>query len=178
MFSAPGAKLCAESALHRYASISEELRGQPRLKVAFHHIGITMDPVSLKGGSRISPTCTLENVPDIDILILRAGLIDIQLASPFWQSLWQHLSLPASFFHELHRPLRGRLCCLCCRHYAQERYHQSCRIRWCASVSRCQLDNEKKWVVDGTSDGRGGAVAGMDMVAHWMKETYGMDLLT
>ncbi|KAM5377902.1 hypothetical protein ACJZ2D_004806 [Fusarium nematophilum] len=38
--------------------------------------------------------------------------------------------------------------------------------------------NETKWVVDGNIWTAGGAVAGMDMFAHWLKENFGLDVLT
>ena len=37
---------------------------------------------------------------------------------------------------------------------------------------------EKKWIIDGNIWTGSGAVAGMDMVAHWIKETFGLDILT
>jgi transcriptional regulator GlxA family with amidase domain len=37
---------------------------------------------------------------------------------------------------------------------------------------------EKQWVVDGNLWTGSGAVAGMDMIAHWIKESFGLDVLT
>jgi transcriptional regulator GlxA family with amidase domain len=37
---------------------------------------------------------------------------------------------------------------------------------------------ERKWVVDGNIWTGAGAVAGMDMLAHWLKEKFGQDVLT
>ncbi|KAH7261622.1 class I glutamine amidotransferase-like protein [Fusarium tricinctum] len=37
---------------------------------------------------------------------------------------------------------------------------------------------ERKWVVDGNIWTGAGAIAGMDMVAHWLKERFGQDILT
>lgn len=36
----------------------------------------------------------------------------------------------------------------------------------------------EQWVVDGNIWTGSGAVAGMDMVSHWIKENYGLDVLT
>ncbi|KAL4945604.1 hypothetical protein BDV06DRAFT_184379 [Aspergillus oleicola] len=36
---------------------------------------------------------------------------------------------------------------------------------------------EKKWIVDGNIWTAGGAVAGMDMVAHWIKQEFGFEVL-
>ncbi|KAF4974863.1 hypothetical protein FDECE_18625 [Fusarium decemcellulare] len=38
--------------------------------------------------------------------------------------------------------------------------------------------NDKKWVVDGNIWTGGGAVAGMDMFSYWLKENFGLDVLT
>lgn len=37
---------------------------------------------------------------------------------------------------------------------------------------------EKQWVVDGNLWTGSGAVAGMDMFAHWIKEKFGSDVMT
>merc|ERR1712000_733308 len=43
---------------------------------------------------------------------------------------------------------------------------------------RVNWTKDKKWVVDGNIWTGSGAVAGMDMFAHWIKENYGLDVLT
>lgn len=37
---------------------------------------------------------------------------------------------------------------------------------------------EEKWVVDGNIWTAAGAARGIDMVAHWVKKTYGEDIFT
>ena len=45
---------------------------------------------------------------------------------------------------------------------------ESPQVRW---------SGEKRWVVDRNIWTSGGAMAGMDMIAHWIKETFALDVL-
>ena len=46
-----------------------------------------------------------------------------------------------------------------------------------AEFPQVKWSREKTWVVDGNIWTSGGAMAGMDMIAHWIKVNLGLDVL-
>ncbi|KAH8890675.1 DJ-1/PfpI family protein [Thozetella sp. PMI_491] len=143
----------------------------------FHHIGITRDPAPLTGGVVIVPTCTLEDAPELDILILGGpSPAHFTLNPKYAEYIRKHVAADKLLFTNCtgayvaaaSGALDGRKATV--NHVEYEwikKRHPA--VNW---------TNDTKWVVDGNIWTASGAIAGMDMVSHWLRETYGMDVLT
>lgn len=146
-------------------------------EITFHHVGVTMDPVRLgTSNMTILPTCTVDDCPDLDILLIpgpflgnfelhpkHAELIRRHAASG--KLLWTTCtgsSLVAST-----GVLDGR------RATVNNIEYDWVSRRW----PKVNWTREKKWVVDGNIWTSSGAVAGTDMVAQWLIENHGLDVL-
>lgn len=159
-----------------YGPVSDELIDQAP-EFVFHHIGVSRDPVLL-GTSQMTliPTTTVADCPELDILIVpgpylgnfdlhpkHADFIRRHVAAG--KLLWTTCtgaSLVAST-----GVLDGKSATVNNIEYTWV------RDRW----PKVNWTRDKKWVVDGCIWTGGGAVAAMDMVAHWLKEEYGLPVL-
>lgn len=142
----------------------------------FHHIGLTRDPVPLLSSSlRISPTTTLAECPELDILLIGGPDQAFKLAPEFAEFIRRHVAAGKLLFTTCTGAsviastgvLDGKNATVnnVEYEYFKKRYPQ---VKW---------TREKKWVVDGNIWTGSGAVASMDMFAHWIKENYGLDVL-
>lgn len=143
----------------------------------FHHVGETLEPVHLLTSSvTLVPTVTVEDAPEFDILIIGGDMPEKTNLPPKLQDLIRrHVSSGRLLFTTCTGAavvaatgaLDGRRATINNLEYnwVKERYPN---VNWTL---------EKKWIIDGNIWTGSGAVAGMDMVAHWIKETYGLDLL-
>ncbi|KAK1985468.1 DJ-1/PfpI family protein [Colletotrichum cereale] len=170
-----GSKLLA-TVLKEYRPMSDELiTAAPEVEV--HHIGVTLDPVELSAGVSIVPTVTFDKAPEIDILILGGpSPAHFTLQPEFADYIRQHVAAgkilftncTGSFVAALTGALDGRKATV--NHaeleWIKKRFP---KVNWTADT---------KWVVDDNIWTAGGAVAGMDMAAHWLKENYGQEVFT
>jgi transcriptional regulator GlxA family with amidase domain len=142
----------------------------------FHHIGITRDPVPLLSSSfKIAPTTTLEECPELDILLIGGPAQDFKLAPEYAEFIRRHVAAgkllfttcTGSFVVASTGVLDGKNATVnnVEYEYFKKRYPQ---VKW---------TREKKWVVEGNIWTGSGAIAGMDMIAHWIKENYGLEVL-
>ncbi|KAH8667913.1 class I glutamine amidotransferase-like protein [Ilyonectria robusta] len=142
----------------------------------FHHIGLTRDPVPLLSSSlRISPTTTLAECPELDYLLIGGPDQEFKLAPEFAEFIRRHVAAGKLLFTTCTGAsviastgvLDGKNATInnVEYEYFKKRYPQ---VKW---------TREKKWVVDGNIWTGSGAVASMDMIAHWIKESYGLDVL-
>lgn len=143
----------------------------------FHHIGETLEPVSLLTSSLILvPTDTLESCPELDYLLIGGPDIkDFKLSPKYADFIRRHVSAGKPVFTTCTGAgvlaqtgvLDGKRATINNLEYdwVARKYPQ---VKW---------TREKKWIVDGNIWTGGGAVAGMDMFAHWFKENWGFDLL-
>ncbi|KAG4255537.1 hypothetical protein BFJ72_g15251 [Fusarium proliferatum] len=169
-----GSKSLVQS-LRKYAPINDNVIDNAP-DFTFHHIGLNLDPVHLTAGIVILPTCTVDNAPELDILILGGpGPAGFKLDPKFTKYIQHHVALGKLLFTNCTGAfvaaeagvLSGRTATV--NHVEYEwvkKRHPS--VNW---------TNNSKWVVDGNIWTASGAVAGMDMVAHWIKENYGMEVL-
>jgi transcriptional regulator GlxA family with amidase domain len=146
-------------------------------EVAFHHIGLTRDPSPLSAGVSIVPTCTVDDAPELDILILGGtDPVNFQPDPKYVELIRRHVAA-------------GKLLFTNCTGAAVAAYagvldgknatiNHSVIKRMEKLYPKVKWTMDTKWVVDGNIWTAGGAVAGMDMVAHWMKQTYGTEVLT
>jgi len=159
-----------------YGPVSDELISQAP-EFVFHHIGVSRDPVLL-GTSQMTiiPTSTVADCPELDILIVPGPYLgNFDLHPQHAEFIRRHVaagkllwttctgaSLVAST-----GVLDGKSATVNNIEYTwvRDRWPQ---VKW---------TREKKWVVDGNIWTGGGAVAAVDMVAHWLKEEYGLPVL-
>ncbi len=144
----------------------------------FHHIGITRDPVDfLTSNITIVPTTTVDDCPELDMLILGGpDPIGFQLHPKFADLVRSHVASGKLLFTNCTGAsvaastgvLDGKNATVNHMEY-QYIKKQYPNVKW---------TNEKKWVVDGNIWTASGAVAGMDMFSHWLKENFGLGVLT
>lgn len=168
-----GSKMVS-NVLKTYCPISDTLTEQAP-EVSFHHIGLTLDPVSQTGGVSIVPTTTLENAPELDILILGGpNPATFELKPEFAEYIRKHVAAgkllftncTGSFVAAAAGVLDGKKATI-----------NNVEIGWVKKrFPQVNWTVETKWVVDGNIWTAAGAVAGMDMTAHWLKESYGYDV--
>ncbi|KAI1123711.1 class I glutamine amidotransferase-like protein [Nemania abortiva] len=147
-------------------------------EITFHHIGLTKEPVALLS-SRITivPTATVDEYPELDVLLLGGpSLEDFQLHPKYAEFIRRHVAAgkllfttcTGAYVAALAGVLDGKNATI--NHvefeWTKKRFPQ---VKW---------TTEKQWVVDGNIWTGSGAVAGMDMFAHWIKDNWGFDVLT
>ena len=143
----------------------------------FHHIGETLDPVHLLTSSvTIVPTTTVDDCPELDCLLVGGpNPATYKLPPKYADFIRRHAAAGKLLFTNCTGAavvaatgvLDGKNATI-----NNQEYHwvkkQFPKVSW---------TKEKKWVVDGNIWTGSGAVAGMDMFSHWLKENYGLDVL-
>ena len=143
----------------------------------FHHIGETREPVTLlSSGFTILPTDTVESCPEVDCLLLGGPVPEgFEYPPSYVEFIKRHVASGKPLFTTCTGA--GALAStglLDGRHatvnnveynYIKKAYP---KVKW---------TREKKWIVDGNIWTGAGAVAGMDMFAHWIKENWGMEVM-
>lgn len=143
----------------------------------FHHIGVTRDPVILASSSiTLVPSTTVDECPELDILLLGGpDPVNFELHPKFADLIRNHVAAGKLLFTTCTGAavaaaagvLDGKRATI--NHavipFVKQKFPN---VNW---------TDEKKWVVDGNFWTAGGAVAGMDMFAHWLKEKFGLDVL-
>lgn len=142
---------------------------------AFHHIGLTLDPVPLTGGLNVTPTTTIEDCPELDILLLGGPLPHVfQLDEKYAEFIRRHVAAgkllwtncTGSFVAAQAGVLDGKTATI-----------NNVEVGWVSQkYPKVNWTLDTKWVVDGNIWTAAGAVKGMDMAAHWLKEKYGDDV--
>ncbi|KAF9872410.1 DJ-1/PfpI family protein [Colletotrichum karsti] len=169
-----GSKALAKG-LSVYAPISAKVTAEAP-EINFHHIGTNLDAVTVIGGLKIAPTVTIDDAPEIDILVVGGpNLVDFTLKPEFAEYIRRHIAAGKLVFTNctgagvvaMTGALDGRNATINNVEYewAKKQYPN---VKW---------TKEKKWVVDGNIWTAAGAVTGMDMVAHWLQQTYGSDVM-
>ncbi|KAL7928302.1 class I glutamine amidotransferase-like protein [Trichoderma chlorosporum] len=163
-------------AITNYRPISEEVISRAP-EFVFHQIGISRDPVLLGSSNLvIMPTTTVDECPELDILLVpgpylgnfelhpkHAELIrkHATAGKPLWSTCTGASVLASTGV------LDGKNATV------NNVEYNWVRKRW----PKVNWTREKKWVIDGNIWTGSGACAGMDMVAHWLRENYGLDVL-
>jgi transcriptional regulator GlxA family with amidase domain len=170
------ASMSALKTVQQYGPIDEKTIARAP-EFAFHHIGVTRDPVLL-GTSQLTiiPTSTVDECPEIDILLVPGPYLgNFELHPKFAELIRKHVST-------------GKLLWTTCtgaslvastgvldgkRATVNNVEYDWVRKRW----PKVNWTREKKWIIDGNIWTGSGAYAGTDMVAYWLKENYGFDVL-
>ncbi|KAH8802468.1 class I glutamine amidotransferase-like protein [Xylogone sp. PMI_703] len=159
-----------------YGPIDEELISRAP-EFDFHQIGVTRDPVLL-GTSQLTiiPTTTVDECPEIDILIIPGPYLgNFKLHPKHAEFIRKHVAAGKMIWTVCTGAgvlastgiLDGR------RATVNNVEYDWVRKRW----PKVNWTLEKKWIIDGNIWTGSGAYAGTDMAAHWLKENYGLDVL-
>ncbi|KAF4344240.1 dj-1 family [Fusarium beomiforme] len=143
----------------------------------FHHIGITREPFLLQTSNiPIVPTTTVDDCPELDILLLGGpDPVNFELHPKYAELIQKHVAA-------------GKLLFTTCTGASVAAAAgvldgKNATVNHCAipavkqKFPNVKWTNEKKWIIDGNIWTAGGAVAGMDMFAYWIKENFGMDIM-
>ena len=163
-----------------YISGIEQASGQTSSSIAekgieieFHHIGETLEPVTLTGNFRSQPTTTIDTCPKLDYLLIGGTSLEYRLSPSFVKFLQKRIkdvkilfaTCTGGFLLAQAGVIDGRHATT--NHEVlpavEKMYPQ---VKWA----------KRQWVVDGNLWTAGGACAGMDMFAHWVITNYGMDV--
>src|ERR1700761_2162365 len=165
------------SALSYFVPIDEKVISAAP-EIVFHHIGQTLEPVHLLSSSvTIVPTTTVDDVPELDALLIGGpNPVGFELPPQYADFIRRHVKAGKLIFTTCTGSavvastgaLDGRTATINNQefHWVKKQFP---KVNW---------TKDKKWVVDGNIWTGSGAVAGMDMVAHWIKEKFGLDVLT
>lgn len=144
----------------------------------FHHVGITKEPFHLfTSAITLTPTTTVDECPELDIILLGGpNPVGFEMHPKYVELIRRHINAGKLLFTTCTGSavlastglLDGKNATINHAEYkwAKENYPA---VNW---------TKERKWAVDGNIWTGAGAVAGMDMVAHWLKERFGQDILT
>ncbi|KAK4554979.1 hypothetical protein LTR86_007745 [Recurvomyces mirabilis] len=139
----------------------------------FHHIGDSSEPLKLMtGGYVINRTTSPQDCPEV-------------IGGP----IPEDFSFPESYNDFIRKHVAaGKLVFTTCTGAsalattgALDGKSATCNhieFNWVKKAfPKVKWTNEKQWVVDGNIWTGSGAIAGMDMMAHWIKETYGFEYM-
>lgn len=162
--------------IRQYCPIDEDIICRAP-EFTFHHIGVTRGPVNLgTSQTTIVATTTVDECPELDILLVAGPYLGTFDLDPKHADLIRrHVTSGKLLFTTCTGAsvvastgvLDGR------KATVNNIEYEWVRNRW----PKVNWTREKKWVIDGNIWTGSGAIAGMDMVAHWLKENYGLDLL-
>ncbi|KAL6821743.1 class I glutamine amidotransferase-like protein [Trichoderma sp. SZMC 28015] len=138
----------------------------------FHHIGLSRDLVDLTAGTIIKPTCTVDDCPELDILLLGGpNPVTFDLDPRYAEFIRRHVAsgkilftnCTGAFVAAITGVLDGKNATV--NHIEYEWVRQKYpKVNW---------SKDKKWVIDGNIWTGSGPVAGMDMMIQWLRENYG-----
>ena len=145
------------------------------IDIEFLYIGEqNLDPVLLTGNCRVVPTTTCDACPPLDFLLVGGPDPFKRIPERFCEFLRAHVETGKTLFATCTGAmavaesgvLDGRNATA--NHGVvpmAKKVHPA--VKWTADA---------QWVVDGPFWTAGGACAGMDMMAHWVVENYGVEL--
>jgi transcriptional regulator GlxA family with amidase domain len=144
----------------------------------FHHIGLTLEPVQLLTSAvTVVPTTTIDDCPELDILLVGGpNILGFKFPDKFANFIRRHVAAGKILFTTCTGAgavaatgvLDGKNATV-----------NNVEYDWCRkNYPKVKWTKKQKWIVDGNIWTASGAVAGMDMVSHWLKENYGLAVLT
>ena len=160
-----------------YAPVNPEVLSRAA-DFTFVHVGINKEPVTLlTTGIQVIPTHTVEDCPELDYLLIGGpNPVDFELHPKFAELIRKFVASGKTVFSTCTGSsvlaqagvLDGKSATINNIEYNWIK-KQFPKVNW---------RKDTKWVVDGNIWTGSGAVAGMDMFAHWIKEKFGRAVLT
>lgn len=151
----------------------ETLRRAPDF--IFHHIGETLDPIRV-GCVSLVPTSTVDDCPPLDCLLLGGPWATFELPEKYGNFIRRHVESGKILFTTCTGSHVAALAGVLDNKNATINHLEYNWIK--TNLPKVNWTNEKKWVVDGNIWTSAGALAGMDMMAHWLQKNYGLAVLT
>jgi transcriptional regulator GlxA family with amidase domain len=144
----------------------------------FHYIGLTNESFVLTSGHLpITPSTTVEECPELDILLLGGpDPADFELDPKYAEFIRRHVAAGKLLFTTCTGAMVAALAGVLDGKKATVNHAAIPFLE--EKLPAVNWTDEKKWIIDGNIWTSGGAVAGMDMLAHWVKESFGLDVLT
>ncbi|KAL5337891.1 class I glutamine amidotransferase-like protein [Aspergillus crustosus] len=162
--------------INRYTPVEPEVLAKAP-EIIIHHIGETLEPVRLLTSFvTLIPTVAVDDVPELDILLVGGDSPEDTHLPPKLQDLIRRHAASGKPLLTICTGagvvaatgiLDGRRATV-----------NNLELKWLKKrYPNVHWTREKKWIIDGNIWTGSGAIAGMDMVAHWIKETFGLDIL-
>ncbi|RGP77092.1 dj-1 family [Fusarium longipes] len=171
---------CSKRYLQECSSLMkiEQETISPAQDFTFHWIGLNKDTFVLNSGSLpIVPSITVEECSDLDILLLGGpDPSKFQLHPKYAEFIQRHVAAGKLLFTTCTGAMVAAAAGVLDGKKAT--INHACIPFMKQAFPNVNWTDEKKWVIDGNIWTSGGAVAGMDMLAHWIKENSGLDVLT
>ena len=145
------------------------------IEIQFHHIGETMDPVTLSAGFTTIPTTTIDECPDLDYLLVGGpDTLTFKLSDAFADFLRKHVKAGRGLFTTCTGALAISPSGVLDGKMATTNHGVMNRARRLHPDVKWSV--EKRFITDGNIWTAGGACAGMDMMAHWVMKNYDIRL--
>ncbi|CAG8956336.1 hypothetical protein HYFRA_00003716 [Hymenoscyphus fraxineus] len=147
--------------------------GDRGIDIEFLHIGFSMEPVALTAGFSANPTTTVKECPPLDYLLVGGPDPALQLHPEFAKFVKEHVAAGKGLF------------CTCTGAFAIATTGVLDGKK--ATTNHVVLPSAKKlfpkihwveeqWAIDGNIWTAGGACAGMDMFAEWVRKHCDADV--
>lgn len=144
----------------------------------FHHIGLTLEPVKLLTSAvTVVPTTTVDDCPELDILLVGGpNILAFEFPDKFAAFIRRHVASGKLLFTTCTGAgavaatgaLDGKTATV-----------NNIEYEWCVKqYPKVKWTKEKKWIEDGNVWTASGALAGMDMISHWLIKNYGLAVFT
>ncbi|KAH8807714.1 DJ-1/PfpI family protein-like protein [Xylogone sp. PMI_703] len=137
--------------------------------VNFHHIGETLDPVTLTGNLSIVPTTTCDTCPELDYLLIGGPDPTSRLSPTFAKFVKNHVAAGKVLFTTCTGAMA--LASTGILDGKNATVNHSLLDLAVQLYPKVNWNKEKQWVIDGNIWTAGGACAGMDMIAYWVEQT-------
>jgi transcriptional regulator GlxA family with amidase domain len=161
--------------MQQIADFSSEV-AEAGIDIEFHYIGETMEPMTSTANAKIMPSTTCATCPKLDYLLVGGPAPSFfhNIPPVFANFMRERAEEVKGFFTTCTGGVVAAMVDLLDGKNATTNHQvvpmaQQLRpgVKW---------TTEKQWVVDGKFWTAGGACAGMDMFAYWVKENYGQDV--
>ncbi|KAK5743304.1 hypothetical protein LTR17_002782 [Elasticomyces elasticus] len=147
----------------------------PQIEV--HHIGDMEEPIQLASSNyRIQRTVSVEDCPELDCLLIGGPMPEgFKFPDSYVEFIRRHIAAGKLLFTTCTGAYALATTGLLDGKNATTNNVEYNQIA--AEFPRVKWTRTTKWVIDGNIWTASGAVAGMDMIAHWVKESFGLDVL-
>jgi transcriptional regulator GlxA family with amidase domain len=169
------------SSSRKYIQEAEEFGGprglaEKAIDIEFHYIAETLEPVLHTANFQSVPSTTCATCPPLDYLLIGGPKPDYMAQMP--TAMVEFIRSRAKEVKLLFTTCTGGMVAA---HAGVLNGKNATTNHGAVPIAKqiypdVKWTAEKQWVVDGNTWTAGGACAGMDMMAHWVIENYGMDV--